>query len=211
MTGVKKLRGGKRYYKGLRERASTFGLDLDSGRTYDLWHKHFDWHGHSRRGVRHRAEHLAALFVAFKRALVETSASSVPAQVFVSLAPACHSEQDALYVHTPNPNGTPFPHSFNGVRWDIATQLFFVGLSMARHGKSARSRAKTKDGGLSGHVWEVRFSKPMQPAFGFGAQATSGTEVVLPPPYGERQSMISCVGQKTTRKSRAATAAATRP
>ena len=25
MTGVKKLRGGKRYYKGLRERASTFG------------------------------------------------------------------------------------------------------------------------------------------------------------------------------------------
>jgi hypothetical protein len=83
MTGVKKLRGGKRYYKRLRERASTFGLDLDSGRTYD-----------------------------------------VPAQVFVSLAPACHSEQDALYVHTPNPNGTPFPHSFNGVRWDIATPAF---------------------------------------------------------------------------------------
>jgi hypothetical protein len=124
MTGVKKLRGGKRYYRDLHEQAATFGLDLDSGRTYDLWHKQFDWHGHSRRGVCHRAEHLAALFVAFKRTLVETSASSVPAQVFVGLAPACHSEQDALYVHTPNPNGTPFPHSFNGVRWDIATPAF---------------------------------------------------------------------------------------
>jgi len=41
-------------------------------------------------------------------------------QVFVSIAPESEAQQDALYLHTPNPNGTPFPHPFEGVCWDAS-------------------------------------------------------------------------------------------
>jgi hypothetical protein len=112
---VKKLRGGRRYYERLRKRAREFSIDLRSDQWFDLWHEHFDWHGVSRRGGRHRAEHLRAAFVAFKRVVNQCIASDRPVQVFVSIAPASEAYQDALYVHTPNPNGTPFPHVFEGI------------------------------------------------------------------------------------------------
>ena len=58
-------------------------------------------------------------FAAFERALDQVSAVDEPMQVFVSITPEPEAHQDALYVHTPNPNGRPFPHSFEGVRWDV--------------------------------------------------------------------------------------------
>jgi hypothetical protein len=49
--------------------------------------------------------------------VLQSTQSGRSIQVFVSIAPSTVPEQDALYVHTPNPNGTPFPHQFEGVRW----------------------------------------------------------------------------------------------
>jgi hypothetical protein len=69
-------------------------------------------------------EHLGALFDAFGRALKQASESHRPVQVFVSIAPHSDADQDALYVHTPNPNGTLFPHAFEDVRWDVPPPLF---------------------------------------------------------------------------------------
>jgi hypothetical protein len=119
-TRVKKLRGGKRYYSRLRDKARTFTLDLRPGHWYDLWHEHFDRLGHSRRDGRVRATHLSALFTAFRRVIAQVASTTEPMQVFVSIAPASEAEQDALYVHSPNPNGTLFPHPFEGVRWDAS-------------------------------------------------------------------------------------------
>jgi hypothetical protein len=119
-SGIRKLRGGRRYYARLRHRAATFSVDLAPGRWYDLWHAHFDWRGHSRAGVRARRAHLDALFTAFRRALVQVADAKIAVQVFVSIAPDRESEQDALYVHTPNPNGTTFPYSFEDVQWGVA-------------------------------------------------------------------------------------------
>ena len=121
---VKKLRGGKRYYARLRNRAATFSIDLRPSQWYDLWHEHFDWRGYSHGDRRARTQHLSALFGAFSRALQQASKAGRPVQVFVSIAPDSNADQDALYVHTPNPNGTPFPHAFEGVRWDVPPPPF---------------------------------------------------------------------------------------
>ena len=120
----RKLRGGRRYYKRLGRRAETFSVDLTPGEWYDLWHTHFDWTGHSTRGGRVRREHLSALFVAFRRTLEQAANASMPVQIFLSIAPESHADEDALYVHTRNPNGTPFPHKFDGATWGIPAPPF---------------------------------------------------------------------------------------
>jgi hypothetical protein len=85
-----------------------------------LWHEHFDRFGYSRQDRRVRAQHLSAVFTAFKRVIAQLTLATEPVQVFVSIAPECEAEQDAIYVHMPNPNGSPFPHPFDGVRWGVS-------------------------------------------------------------------------------------------
>lgn len=121
---IGKLRGGRRYYTRLKNSAATFSVDLRPSQWYDLWHKHFDRHGYTRRSHRARHQHLRALFTAFRRTLQQAFDSARPVQVFVSIAPESEAEQDALYVHTPNPNGTPFPHPFEGVHWNASPPPF---------------------------------------------------------------------------------------
>jgi hypothetical protein len=118
-AGIQKLRGGRRYYARLRRKGATFSIDLTPPRWYDLWHEHFDCRGHSRGRGRARRAHLDALFTAFRRMLQQAADAGAAVQVFVSIAPDAKAEQDALYVHTPNPNGTSFPHRFEGVQWDV--------------------------------------------------------------------------------------------
>jgi len=118
-SGTRKLRGGKRYYARLRRKAETFSVDLTPPHWYDLRHVHFDWHGHSRGEGSARRAHLDALFTAFRRVLRHAADAETHAQIFLSIAPPAHAEQDALYVHTASPNGTPFPHRFDDVRWGL--------------------------------------------------------------------------------------------
>jgi hypothetical protein len=126
-VGRKKLRGGKRYYRRLRERGANFVLKLEPEQWYDLWHEHFDREGYTRRREGVRRAHLEALFTAFKRILAQTASTDRAVQVFLSIAPSQEAEQDALYVHTPNPNGTrwgvtppPLLRSFiEGQKWEV--------------------------------------------------------------------------------------------
>ena len=86
---------------------------LDSG-WFDLWHTHFDWEGYGRKSRAMRRQFLVALFRAFERALAQARRRR-RIQIFLSISRA-EPEQDALYVHTPNPNGSSFPHRFPGFR-----------------------------------------------------------------------------------------------
>lgn len=79
---------------------------------FDLWHTHFDLEGHGRRSPRVRRLLLQSLFQAFDRALTQASRRR-QVQIFVSLSRA-EPEQDALYVHSPTRNGSPYPHQFDG-------------------------------------------------------------------------------------------------
>jgi hypothetical protein len=120
----KRFRGAKRYYMKLHREARVFSFPLGEADWYDMHHVHFDFPGHGRRSVKHHREHLRALFTAFRRALADAQSSSRLVQVFVGISPVCWAEGDALYIHTPNPNGTVFPYGFPDVSWHVQPPAF---------------------------------------------------------------------------------------
>lgn len=99
------------YYRRLRRRADSFRVDLAAKGWCDLWHTHFDWNGFGDLGWVHRRRHLNALLRALNRARSELFTAACPNQLFALVHPDS-SADDAIYVHTANPNGTEFPCAF---------------------------------------------------------------------------------------------------
>ena len=96
------------YYTGIWRKARSYKVDMAGKRWCDLWHQHFDWDGAGNASWRDRRRHLAVLLHAFRRAQAELASFHGEHQVFVIVSPS-DSASDAVFVHTPNPNGTPFP------------------------------------------------------------------------------------------------------
>jgi hypothetical protein len=112
----KRFRHARRYYRALRREAETLRVDIDGW--FDNWHTHPDWAGDGNRGARDRRRHLAAGFTLFRRLLEQAGQARGPVQVFM-LIDALDSSQDAVYVHTPNPNGDNFPMRYENAEWDV--------------------------------------------------------------------------------------------
>jgi hypothetical protein len=55
----------------------------------------------------------------FRRLLAQTTDWATPHQVWLQID-ALDSSQDAVYLHTPNPNRNGFPNEFIGVTWNAA-------------------------------------------------------------------------------------------
>jgi hypothetical protein len=85
---------------------------------FDLWHTHVDWRGEGNAGPQERQPFLRALFALW--AEVETVARDLtcPWQSWLVID-AGDSSQDAVYLHTPNPNRDNFPYPFAGVVWGV--------------------------------------------------------------------------------------------
>lgn len=103
----------REYYRKLSRKCRRFRVNIAAKQWCDLWHQHFDWDGLGNFGWRHRRKHLAALLEALRRARVELASSTQPYQLFALVHPRS-SGDDAVYVHTPNPNGSAFPCTFAG-------------------------------------------------------------------------------------------------
>ena len=108
------LLSDRHYYAELKRRSRAFAVRMDKKEWCDLHHEHFDWDGKGNAGRVHRVRHLNALFRAFRRARVELDAYGRPYQLF-AYVDLRNSADDALYVHTPNPNGTTFPNPIESV------------------------------------------------------------------------------------------------
>lgn len=98
----------RRYYAKLLKKTREFAVRMDKKKWCDLHHEHFDWEGRGNASRAHRIKHLNALLRALRRARTELAAYGQPHQVF-AYVDLENSANDALYVHTPNPNGTEFP------------------------------------------------------------------------------------------------------
>jgi hypothetical protein len=103
------------YYRRLFREARQFRVNLRDKQWCDLWHQHFDWRGYGNHSHADHRHHLRALFLAFERARRELATQPIPHQIFLYIS-AGDAGSNALYVHTANPNGTPFPRAFSGVR-----------------------------------------------------------------------------------------------
>jgi hypothetical protein len=137
----------KEYYRKLWKHARTFHVNLPKRKWCDLWHEHFDLNGFGNLSRYHRDKHLRILFHAFRLAQVELSAQTSPYQVFLNIS-RDDSGSDAIYVHTPNPNSSPFPADFGQYQF-----LSHVPPLLATHVDSSRYRIGQES--FDDRVWYV--------------------------------------------------------
>jgi len=103
------------YYLKLRGKAQSFHVNLNEKKWCDLWHTHFDWEGFGNLSWFHRRQHLKILLLALARARKELLSQQTPFQLFATIHPNS-SADDAIYIHTPNPNGSEFPLTFENAK-----------------------------------------------------------------------------------------------
>lgn len=112
MNGYKKHRGLKRYYKGLATRNNFDGAGspdfANPDGWFDYWHEHFDNKGYGNTSFKRRAPHLDMLFRHFDILVQKTKNLDKPFQLYAILLDY-DSYDDALFLHTPNPNNSQFP------------------------------------------------------------------------------------------------------
>jgi hypothetical protein len=91
----------------------------------DLWHTHVDWTAHGNRSAAARHESLAALFAAWEEVDAWAVGLTRPWQSWLVID-AEDSGQDAVYLHTPNPNRDNFPYAFDRVDWDMTAPTWLA-------------------------------------------------------------------------------------
>jgi hypothetical protein len=91
-------------------------LDLTSW--FDYWHTHVDWNGRGNSRAENIPEIAAVTIRLLRYFEMHAKARSEPLQLWATL---CGNTMDnAVYAHSPNPNGTPYPHHFPETTWDVA-------------------------------------------------------------------------------------------
>ncbi|QDT59954.1 hypothetical protein SV7mr_24680 [Stieleria bergensis] len=84
----------------------------------DLWHTHFDWSGDGNCGTAERRPFIQQLMQFFHDVETHTSTWTKPNQQWIVIDEN-DSSQDAVYLHTPNPNRDNFPYTFDAVEWGV--------------------------------------------------------------------------------------------
>ncbi len=130
--GKKLSQPDRAYYVKVWREARSFKVDIARKKWCDYFHQHFDWDGLGNKSWLDRRRHLAALLHAFRRAQIELMRFEGEYQVFASVSPA-DSMNDAVYVHTPNPNQTSFPMTPYGEEVSNLPPLLAGRLDLSRY------------------------------------------------------------------------------
>ena len=126
---VGKFRGKRRYFGQVQAQAAAFELYAGPDAWWDLWHYHADWPGWGNRQWKYRAAHLRALATVFRHAAGRAPLVGRPFQAWILLS-GRDAGEDGVYLHSPNPNGTPFPVRLSATTTagDSRLQTFFARL-----------------------------------------------------------------------------------
>jgi hypothetical protein len=89
------------------------GLDLSSW--FDYWHTHVDWDGRGNAHAENRADVAASTVRVLRHLATRAEVRHEPLQIWATLCSDTMS--NAVYAHSPNPNGTPYPAEHRGVSW----------------------------------------------------------------------------------------------
>ena len=103
----------RQYRKAIRD------LDrVDIGSWFDLWHTHIDWDSKGNRFLEQRMRAATLTYDAYQYALSRAKGRAEPIQVWAHFCE--DTGNNAVYVHTPNANGTAFPYVFVDTEWGVA-------------------------------------------------------------------------------------------
>jgi hypothetical protein len=103
----RKFRGQRRHFRRVHQRAAAFRLSTEAGAWWSMWHHHADMRGWGNLRWSWRREHLRALATVFRSVAAAIPACPVPVQAWLLID--ADAGQDAVFVHSPNPNGDAFP------------------------------------------------------------------------------------------------------
>lgn len=116
----------EQYWKKEREKSirEIHSLDIDSW--FDYWHTHPDWNFKGNRSNEMKAW-VASITIDLLGVIEDvTESESSRLQVWATL---CENTGDnAIYIHSENPNGTPYPHEFVNVEWGVSEPVEAEGL-----------------------------------------------------------------------------------
>jgi hypothetical protein len=90
---------------------------LDYSTWFDLWHTHLDWRSKGNRFPELRKSVAVITYRALVHAERLALTAKQPIQVFGTVCEDTGS--NAVYLHTPNPNSTPYPFGFPNVVWAV--------------------------------------------------------------------------------------------
>ncbi|WP_339147156.1 MULTISPECIES: hypothetical protein [unclassified Sutcliffiella] len=124
---MKKFRGKKRYFNNIWKQVNSVQLDLNNESWFDFYHIHLDWYGVGNESVKIRREHIKAYLALYERLLNQLKECEGPYQTWISLDGE-DSGQDAVFVHTPNPNDDNFPHKIDKLNWSCDIPITFSDL-----------------------------------------------------------------------------------
>lgn len=113
---MKKHRGLRRYYKNLELKNDDWSRLIFTGPEawFYLWHTHFDWSGYGNHSFKRRKPHLDKLFRHFDLLAEKVVSLNTDYQLWAMIFDF-DSYSDALYLHTPYPNGDNFPLKIEGL------------------------------------------------------------------------------------------------
>ena len=83
---------------------------------FDYWHTHLDWYGRGNSRPENQTEIAAATIRLLQYAETISQNRLEPIQIWATLS--SNTMDNAVYIHSPNPNASIFPHDFYGVSWD---------------------------------------------------------------------------------------------
>ncbi len=105
---IKKFRGKKRCFRKIIRNAKGFSLSVNQEDWYDMGHYHMDWEGYGNITWKVRLKHIEALCLIYKECANVLEAYPKPYQLWIYLNQK-DSGQDAVFIHTPNPDHDNFP------------------------------------------------------------------------------------------------------
>jgi hypothetical protein len=112
----------------LQSRIRRVKLHIGEADWYDLWHTHLDvnW-GEGNKSKTRRRLCISAHMALHAKVITQINRLPRPWQCWVMIDTK-DSFQDAVYLHTPNPNHNNFPLDFSWVKWGAATPDLLKGL-----------------------------------------------------------------------------------
>jgi hypothetical protein len=112
------FRGKGRYFRKVHRDAASFRLQLRDDPWWNYWHYHADWPGWGNLGWSYRRPHVSALCLVFDQIASARARMPRDHQLWIMLH-AFDAGQDATYLHSQNPHGSPFPLLPEGVVWGV--------------------------------------------------------------------------------------------
>lgn len=111
-----------RYWYEMRKRALDSLSYVDPEDWFDYWHCHIDWYGKGDKRPENREAAMVLGYEVLNLATHLKARAHGPVQCWWHISE--HSVEDAVYLHSPNENNTPFPHEFPDVTWDTTDNPF---------------------------------------------------------------------------------------